>query len=152
MSLKKTLLDHQLQAMRQGDRLKVSVLRLLRSAVGYEEKARRRELDDIGVLEVVSRQIRQRHESIEGFRQGRRDDLVQKEEAELAILKEYLPPQLSREELVGLVKGVIAEVGAEGPRDKGKVMGRLMPQVRGKAQGSEVSAVVDQLLAESPET
>ena len=146
MSLKKRLLDDQMQAMRQGDRSRVSVLRLLRSAIGYEEKDKRRELDDVGVVELVSRQIRQRQDSIEQFRLGKREDLVQKEEAEMAILKEYLPPQLGREELVELARKAIAEVGAQGPRDKGKVMGRLMPQVRGKCQGSEVNAVVTELL------
>lgn len=146
MSLKERLLDDQMQAMRQGDRLRVSVLRLLRSAIGYEEKDRRKELDDVGVAEQVSRQIRQRQDSIEQFRLGKREDLVQKEEAELAILKEYLPPQLGREELEALARKAIAEVGAQGPRDKGKVMGRLMPQVRGKSQGSEVNAVVTELL------
>lgn len=146
MSLKKRLLDDQMQAMRQGDRSRVSVLRLLRSAIGYEEKDKRRELDDVGVVELVSRQIRQRQDSIEQFRLGKREDLVQKEEAELAILKEYLPPQLGREELVELARKAIAEVGAQGPRDKSKVMGRLMPQVRGKCQGSEVNAVVTELL------
>lgn len=146
MSLKKRLLDDQMQAMRQGDRSRVSVLRLLRSAIGYEEKDKRKELDDVGVVELVSRQIRQRQDSIEQFRLGKREDLVQKEEAELAILKEYLPPQLGREELVELARKAIAEVGAQGPRDKSKVMGRLMPQVRGKCQGSEVNAVVTELL------
>lgn len=146
MSLKERLLDDQMQAMRQGDRLRVSVLRLLRSAIGYEEKDKRKELDDVGVVELVSRQIRQRQDSIEQFRLGKREDLVQKEEAEMAILKEYLPPQLGREELVELARKAIAEVGAQGPRDKGKVMGRLMPQVRGKCQGSEVNAVVTELL------
>ena len=146
MSLKERLLDDQMQAMRQGDRSRVSVLRLLRSAIGYEEKAKRKELDDAGVVELVSRQIRERQDSIEQFRLGKREDLVQKEEAELAILKEYLPPQLGREELVELARKAIAEVGAQGPRDKGKVMGRLMPQVRGRSQGSEVNAVVTELL------
>jgi len=146
LSLKERLLDDQMQAMRQGDRSRVSVLRLLRSAIGYEEKDKRRELDDVGVVELVSRQIRQRQDSIEQFRLGKREDLVQKEEAEMAILKEYLPPQLGREELVELARKAIAEVGAQGPRDKGKVMGRLMPQVRGKCQGSEVNAVVTELL------
>ena len=146
MSLKERLLDDQMQAMRQGDRLRVSVLRLLRAAIGYEEKARRKELDDVGVVELVSRQIRERQDSIEQFRLGKREDLVQKEEAELDILKEYLPPQLGREELVELARKAIAEVEAQGPRDKGKVMGRLMPQVRGRSQGSEVNAVVTELL------
>ena len=104
MSLKKTLLEDQTQAMREGDRLKVSVLRLLRSAIEYEEKARRKELYDAGIIEIVSRQINQRNDSIEQFRKGNREDLAEKEEAEAVILKTYLPPQLSREELTELAK------------------------------------------------
>jgi len=149
LSLKQTLFDEQKQAMREGDRLKVSVLRLLRSAIEYEEKARRKELDDDGVVEIVSRQINQRNDSIEQFRKGNREDLAEKEEAETVILKTYMPPQLSREELTGLAKEVIAQVGAQGPQDKGKVMGRLMPQVKGKAQGSEVNQVVTDLLSQA---
>ena len=138
--------------MREGDRLKVSVLRLLRSAIEYEEKARRKELDDDGVVEIVSRQINQRNDSIEQFRKGNREDLAEKEEAEIVILKTYMPPQLSREELTGLAKEAIAQVGAQGPQDKGKVMGRLMPQVKGKAQGSEVNQVVMDLLSQGSES
>ena len=138
--------------MREGDRLKVSVLRLLRSAIEYEEKARRKELDDDGVVEIVSRQINQRNDSIEQFRKGNREDLAEKEEAEIVILRTYMPPQLSREELTGLAKEAIAQVGAQGPQDKGKVMGRLMPQVKGKAQGSEVNQVVMDLLSQGSES
>ena len=92
--------------------------------------------DDDGIIGVISRQVRQRRESIYEFRKGNREDLVEREEAELAILLNYLPPQLTGEELAGLAQAVIGEVGARGPGDKGKVMGKLMPQVRGKAEGS----------------
>lgn len=149
MSLKETLLKDQKEAMLKRDRLKVSVLRLLRSAVEYEENARDSALDDAGIHEVISRQIRQRNESIEQFRKGNRPDLAEKEESEAAILKTYLPPQLSREELVKMARGVMAEVGATGPQDKGKVMGRLMPMVKGKAQGGDVNAVVTELLSKT---
>lgn len=149
MSLKETLLKDQMESMRRGDRLKVSVLRLLRSAIEYEENARNKDLDEAGIHEVISRQIRQRNESIEQFRKGNRPDLAAKEEAEAAILKAYLPPQLSREELAKMAQEVIAEVGATGLQDKGKVMGRLMPMVKGKAQGSDVNAVVTELLSKA---
>jgi len=149
LSLKETLLKDQMDAMRKGDRLKVSVLRLLRSAVEYEENARNSTLDDAGVHEIVSRQIRQRNESIEQFRKGNRPDLAEKEAAEAVILKTYLPPQLGREELAKMAQEVIVEVGATGPQDKGKVMGRLMPMVKGKAQGGDVNAVVTELLSKA---
>ena len=150
MSFKETLLKDQMESMRRGDRLKVSVLRLLRAAIEYEENARNKDLDDAGIHEVISRQIRQRNESIEQFRKGNRPDLAEKEEAEAVILKTYLPPQLSREELAKMAQEVIAEVGATGPQDKGKVMGRLMPMVKGKAQGGDVNAVVTELLSKAP--
>ena len=121
---------------------------LLRSSVGYEEIEKKKDVDDSGVIDLISREVRQRRESIEMYRGGNRQDLVDKEEAELTILREYLPTQLSQEELADLAKGVIEEVGATGPRNKGKVMGRLIPQVRGKAEGSVVNEVVTKLLAE----
>ena len=98
------------------------------------------------MLEVVAKQVNDRRESIRMFEQGGRADLVAKESAELAVLETYLPPQLSREELTQLIRDTIQEVGAATARDKGKVMGRLMPQVRGKADGNEVNALVSELL------
>ncbi|MDP3062480.1 MAG: GatB/YqeY domain-containing protein [Chloroflexota bacterium] len=137
----------QKQALKQGDRVKLSTLRLLRSAIEYEEISRGKELDDSGVQEMVARQVKQRHESIEAFQKGNRQDLVSKEEAELKVLLAYLPQQMGRDEVRALAQKVIAEVGARGPTDKGKVMGRLMPQVKGKAEGSLVNQVVTEMLA-----
>ena len=134
--------------MRQGDTLRRSVIRYLRAAIGNEEIAKGAPLDDDGVITIINRQVRQRRESIEAFRKGNRLDLARQEEAELAALVEYLPPQMAREEIATLARQVIGEVGAKGPADKGKVMGRLMPQVRGKADGAEVNAVVMELLEE----
>ena len=136
------------QAMRARDAIRVSVIRLLRSSIGYQEKETQKPLDDAEVLEIISRQVRQRRESIEMYQKGHRQDLVDKETAELAILQEYLPAQLSDDELSDLVRQVIAEVGATGAKDKGRVMGRTMPQVRGKAEGGAVNQVVTKLLAE----
>ncbi len=148
MSLRDKLQTDLHQAMRNRDRTRVSVLRMLRSGIGYEEIEKKGNLDDSSIVDLISRQVRQCRESIGMYRQGNRQDLVDKEEAELAILREYMPTQLSQEELADLAKGVIEEVGAAGPTDKGKVMGRLMPQVRGKAEGSVVNEVVTKLLAE----
>ncbi len=136
------------QAMRARDAIRVSVIRLLRSGIGYQEKETQKPLDDAEVLEIISRQVRQRRESIEMYQKGHRQDLVDKETAELAILQEYLPAQLSEDELSDLVRQVIAEVGATGAKDKGRVMGLTMPQVRGKAEGGAVNQVVTKLLAE----
>ena len=122
------------------------VLRSIRSEAHNAEIKLQKPLDEDGVLGIISTQVRQHRESISEFRKGNRDDLVQREEEELQILLEYLPPQLTAEEIAALVHGIIQEVGARGPGDKGKVMGRLMPQVKGKADGSAVNTVVTQLL------
>jgi hypothetical protein len=106
-------------------------------------------LDDSGVIDVISREVKQHRESIAGFSKGNRQDLVAKEEAELAILHEYLPQQLSREEIAQAACDVIEQVGAMGPGDKGKVMSQLMPQLKGRAEGREINEVVANLLAGS---
>ena len=146
MGLRERLEEDLKKAMRERDVSRRSVLRLIRSELHNEEIALQRHLDDDGIIGVVSRQLRQRRESIYEFRKGQREDLVQREENELAILQEYLPQQLTAEEITVLVQGVIRETGSQGLGDKGKVMGRLMPQVKGKAEGSSVNEVVSKLL------
>ena len=145
-ALKTRIADDVKHALRSGETLRLSVVRMLLSAVNYAEMAKMAELDDAGVVGVISKEIKQHRESIEAFKSGNRPELAAKEEAELAILQAYMPKQMGRDEIAGLVKQAIAETGAQGPRDKGKVMGKLMPQVRGKADGQEVNAVVTELL------
>lgn len=135
------------QAMRQKDKMRCSVLRLVLAGVKNTEIDQRNTLDDAGVLAVVEKEAKKRHESIEAFEKGNRQDLVEQEKAELAILLEYLPEQMTREEIVSIAKKVIGELGAMSQGDKGKVMSQLIPQVKGKAQGQEVSAVVSELLS-----
>jgi uncharacterized protein YqeY len=134
------------EAMRQRSQARLDALRFLKFAVQAVEKERGQALDDQAMVEVVAKQVNDRRESIRAFEQGSRNDLVAKEAADLSVLEEYLPPQLTEEEIVELVSAVINEVGAAGPRDKGKVMGKLMPQVRGKADGAEVNRLVTGLL------
>jgi uncharacterized protein YqeY len=134
------------KALKSGDATRLSTTRMLLSAINYAEMAKQTELDDAGVISVVAREIKQHHESIEAFKGGNRLDLAAKEEAEMAVLKSYMPQQMSEAEITEIVKKVIAETGAQGPRDKGKVMSVLMPQVKGKADGQQVNAVVTQLL------
>ena len=110
------------------------------------EKTIGKDLDDAGMVEVTSKQVNDRRESIRMFKQGNRTDLVTKESAELAVLEEYLPPQLTRDELTQLIQEIVTEVGATSIGDKGQVMGRLMPQVRGKADGTQVNELVTQIL------
>jgi len=145
-SLKAKLNDDLRQALRSGDSLRCSVIRMLLSAMNYSEIARQATLTDSDILGVIAKEIKQRKESIEAYRQGNRPELAAKEEAEMAMLKAYLPEQMSRDEIVSLVKKIIAEVGAQGPRDKNKLMPKLMPMVKGKADGQEVNAVVNELL------
>ena len=146
MTLRDTLEDDIHAAMRSRNQSRLEALRYLKSAIQMEEKSRGKPLDQDGLLQVVVKQVNDRRESIRMFEQGNRGDLVAKESADLAVLEVYLPPQLSPDELTELVRQVIAEVGATTDRDKGKVMGRLMPQVRGKADGTEVNALVTQML------
>ena len=136
------------QAMRARDSVRVSVIRLLRSSIGYLEKEKQKSLDDAEVMDVISRQVRQRRESIEMYAKGRRQDLVDRETAELMILQEYLPSQLTEVDLLELVNQAIVDSGATGPRDKGKVMSVIMPNVKGKADGGTVNLVVIKLLNE----
>jgi len=135
------------QSLRKDDKLRVSVLRLVLSSLHNAEIAQQKKLDDTGVLTVLDKEAKMRRESIEAFEKGNRRDLVDKEKTELAILLEYLPEQMSRDQIVEAARKVISELGASSPKDKGKVMSQLMPQLRGKAQGQEVSEVVNELLS-----
>ncbi len=132
--------------MRARDRERLETLRFLKSQIQLTEKNNLKELDESGVTDVVAKQVKDRRESIEMFGQGGRADLVAKEEASLTILLEYMPEQLGEDEIEAIARQAIADTGASGPGDRGKVMGRIMPQVRGKADGSQVNAIVSRLL------
>ena len=146
MTLKQTIFSGLKEAMLNKDEVRRSTLRLLRAAIQNEEIARLKELDDEDVISIVNRQIKQRRDSISAFKLGNRTDLVQRENAELDILLEFVPPQMTAEEITLLTRQIIQDLNARGPQDKGKVMGQLMPQVRGKADGAIVSSVVSELL------
>jgi uncharacterized protein YqeY len=146
MSIQARMQEDIKQAMRARDVLRRSVLRYLRSEIHNAEIAQQKELEDEGVLAVLSRQAQQRRDSIEAYEGANRQDLVEREKGELAIILEYLPQQLTRAEIDSLVEQAIAETGASGPSDMGKVMGRLMPQVRGRAEGRDVSAAASAAL------
>ena len=146
MTLKETLQDDLKNAMRSGDVMRRSVIRMLRSEIHNREIESRSELDDAATIQLLGRQAQQRRDSIEAFERAERDDLVQKERAELAVIMGYLPQQLTGEELLEIVRGSIEQVGAEGPQDMGKVMGAVMPKVRGRAEGREVNRIASELL------
>ena len=145
--LKQKLTDDLKQAMRGGDKVRRSVIRLVMASIKNAEITRQTALDDADILGIIAKEVKQRRESIEAFTQGNRPELVAQEEAEMAILEEYLPQQMTREEIITAARQVIAEVGAEGPRDKGKVMPKLVAQLKGKADGQEINAVVTDLLS-----
>jgi uncharacterized protein YqeY len=146
MSIRERLEEDIRNAMRSRSQQRLEALRFLKSAINRVEIDRRITLDDDGVTEVIVRQVKDRRDSIRMFQEGNRQDLVAKESADLAILEENMPPQLGEEELVALIEETIRQVGAETIRDKGKVMGRLMPQVQGKADGQQVNAIVTRML------
>ena len=146
MSIKERLEDDIRTAMRSRDQQRLDALRFLKSAINRVEIDRRVTLDDDGVTEVVVRQVKDRRDSIRMFEDANRTDLVEKESADLAVLEEYMPPQLDEKELATLIEDTIRQVGAETIRDRGKVMGRLMPQVQGKADGQQVNALVTRIL------
>jgi hypothetical protein len=134
-------------AMRARDSRRTQTLRMAMAAAHNRKIELRRDLTDDEIVEVLGRQVKQRRESIEVYRNAGREDRAVEEEAEAAILAEFMPAQLGDAELESLARAVIAETGASSPSEMGKVMGRLVPQVRGRADGRAVSEVVKRLLA-----
>jgi len=147
MSLRDRLTNEMKEAMKSKDDLKLSTIRLVRSMVRNREIDLKRDLDDQGITEVLSTLAKQRRESIRLFKEAGRTDLVEKEEKELAVLLDFLPRQLSREELAGLVVQAIQECGAQGCKDMGNVMKTLASRVAGRADGKLVSEVVRENLS-----
>lgn len=147
MTLKEQLDDAMKQAMKARDDLRLSAVRMIRSQVKNREIEQRRELDDQGIIEVISTLVKQRRESIRLYQEGNRQDLVDKEEAELSVLLGFLPAQLSAAEIDELVSRVITETGAQGARDMGKVMKALTPLTAGRADGKAVSEAVKRQLS-----
>lgn len=162
--LKQKLNDDLKQSLRDRNELKTSTLRLLLSAIKYTElkkqdaeftknpsltdtDLKKITLSDADILGVIAKEIKQREDSIEAYKKGHRQDLVDKESTEMAILKTYLPQQMTHDEIVTEAKQMIAEVGAQGPFDKGKVMGKLIARLKGKADGKEINDVVTDLLS-----
>jgi uncharacterized protein YqeY len=148
LALKDHLYTDLKDAMRARDEDRKRALRMLLSAIKNAEIDRRGELDDQEIQAVVAKEIKLRREAIVEFKKGERQDLVDEEEAELKVLLAYMPEQLTEDEIAALARQVIAEVGATGPRDMGKVMKHLMPSMKGKADGQVVSGIVKKLLQE----
>ena len=147
MSLKEQLNDAMKQAMKARDDLRLSAVRMVRSSVKNREIDLKHELDDQGVVEVISTLVKQRRESIRLYQDGNRQDLVDKEEAEMNVLLQFLPAQLNTDEITELVSRTIQETGAQGVKDMGKVMKILTSLTTGRADGKIVSDIVRQQLA-----
>jgi len=149
-ALKDQLADDLKSAMKAGDAVRVGVIRIARSALRNAEIEARASLDsDEQVIAILSREAKLRREAIEEFQRGGRQDLVQKEQAELDILEQYLPAALSEAEVRELAAAAMGEVGATTPADLGKVMQVLMPNIRGRADGKQANQIVRDLLAGS---
>jgi uncharacterized protein YqeY len=151
VSLAERLLEDMKRAMKMSDSLRVSVIRLARAAIRNAEIEKGRTLSDAEVVEVLQREVRKRKEAIEGFLAGGRNDLARREELEMAILMEYLPPPMEETELRRLIADAIAAVQAVSERDLGKVMGKVMPQVKGRVDGKVVERLVREMLSSSRE-
>lgn len=147
MALRERLDEDLKSAMRAKDSLRMNTIRGLKSAVKYREIELMKPLDDAGILGVASTEIKRRRDSVEQYRAGNRPDLADKEAAEILLLQDYLPQQLTAAELEAKVDEVIGRVGAKGPKDMGAVMKALLPDVQGRADGKVVSELVKQRLA-----
>ena len=149
MELKAQLTEDLKSALRSGDKLRTSVIRLLTALIKNREVEKRGALTDAESIQAVSASCKQRQEAIEQYRQGGRQDLVDKETAELAILQSYLPAALGPDELQTLVREAIRDAQASSPREMGKVMALLMPKVTGRADGKVVSTLVREMLSKN---
>ncbi|MCP5097957.1 MAG: GatB/YqeY domain-containing protein [Chloroflexi bacterium] len=146
MSLKETLRNDMVAAMRAGDAEKRNALRMLMAAIKQVEIDDKVDLDDKGVLSVLTKQAKQRRESIAEYEKAGRDELAAVEKTELAIIDIYLPKLMSREEVHAIASAVIAELGVTDMKGMGQIMGKLMPKVKGKADGRIVNEVVREIL------
>lgn len=147
MSTKEKLSQDLKEAMKARDELRKRVLRMAISAIKNAEIAKQGQLDEPEVLAMLQKEVKARHETIEGARQAQRDDLIEIAQDEIRVLEAYLPKPLSRDELTELVRQAIAEAGATSMSKMGKVMGILMPKIRGRADGKEANQIVRELLS-----
>ena len=147
MTLKEQLNDAMKQAMKAHDTLRLSAVRMIRSTIQNREIDQKKELDDQGVTEVISTLVKQRRESIRLYQEGNRPDLVEKEEAELAILIGFLPAQLDAAEISELVAKIVRDTGVVSIKDMGRIMKALTPLTAGRADGKMVSDIVRQQLS-----
>ena len=147
MSLKAQITEDMKTAMRAKDSVRLGTIRLLQAAIKQREVDERIELDDAAVVAILDKLIKQRKDSIAAFETANRQDLADVEKAEIEVLKVYLPARMSAEEVTAAVQAIVAELGAKGPGDMGKVMGAVKTQLAGKADMGQVSAAVKAALS-----
>lgn len=145
MSLEKIESDLKV-AMKEKNEIKLGTLRMLKAAVKNKEIDKRQPLSDQEILEVIQKQVKQRKDSIAEFQKANRQDLLQKETAEVAVLEQYLPKQLSESELKVIVQNAIQSTGAKSKADMGRIMKEVMPQIAGRADGKQVNQLISALL------
>ena len=148
MSLQERLLSDMKEAMRakEAGKLRLTVIRMVRASIKNAEINNKRDLNDEEVLEILAREVKQRRDALPEYEKANRQDMVDNLKEEIKILQEYLPEQLTEAEITQLVQEAIEQVGANSPKDMGKVMGNLMPKVKGKADGKLVNKIVKDLL------
>lgn len=147
MSLKQRLTDDMKAAMKSGDKTRLGVIRLINAAIKQREVDERITLDDAQVLAALEKMLKQRRDSISQYEQAGREDLASVERFEVEVIQAYLPAQLSADEIATAIAAAIAQTGAAGPQDMGKVIGALKAQIAGRADMGQVSALVKQALA-----
>jgi uncharacterized protein YqeY len=148
MQIKDQLQKDLVESMKAKDETRLSTIRMLKSAITNWEIAKSKDASDEDVVDIISTQVKQRKDAAEQYREGDREEQAAKEEAEIKVLMGYMPEQLNEDEVRELVKEAIAATGAESEKDMGKVMGALMPKVKGKADGGMVSRLVKEGLAQ----
>lgn len=146
MSLKEKINTEMKDALKGGEKTRLWALRMLLSAIRYQEIEDKKELSDDEIIVVVGREIKKRKEAAEEYRKGKREELAEKEEQEAEILSAYMPPQLSHSEVEQIIKEAIGEVQPMGPGDMGKVMAKVMPRVKGRADGKKVNEKVREMM------
>ncbi|ADK13873.1 MULTISPECIES: GatB/YqeY domain-containing protein [Clostridium] len=146
MSLKERLQEDWKNALKSGDKFKANTISMAKAAVLLVEKTDGKKLDDEKIIDIIAKEVKERRESILEFEKGKRQDLVEKAKSEIDILLEYLPQQLSKEEISEIIRNAVNEVGAESIKDMKKVMAIVMPKTRGRADGKLVSQIVKEHL------
>lgn len=146
MAIKDKLKDDLIAAMKEKDAIRKNVVQLIKAGVLQVEKDKKITLDDEGVLDVIAKQLKQRRDSLPDYEKSGRDDLIAQLKREMELLMEYLPQQLSHDELVVIVKEAIETTGAQSVKDMGKIMSAIMPKTKGRADGKEINAIARELL------